>query len=85
MSYQDEYIHEYIQKLDREQSREVQNVLSQVLSVSYPENSSMHVWLEKPESWIAVPIAPGDNLTRFANVVLRLAADKSYRELLEFA
>ena len=45
----------YIQKLDREQSQEIQNRLSQVLSVSFPENSSMQVWLEKREGWVAVP------------------------------
>ncbi|HCF29213.1 MAG TPA: hypothetical protein DEV81_18880 [Cyanobacteria bacterium UBA11049] len=78
MSYQQEYI----QKLDREQSREIQNILSQVLSVSFPENYSMQVWLEKREGWVAVPTSATNDFTDFASAVLRLAADSSYRELL---
>ncbi len=76
---------EYIQKLDREQSQEIQNRLSQVLSVSFPENSSMQVWLEKREGWVAVPTVAGTDKFKFvdfANAVLRIAADSSNQELL---
>lgn len=76
------YQPEFIQKLDREQSREIQNTLSQVLSVSFPDNSSMQVWLEKRQDWVAVPTSATDDFTDFASAVLRIAEDSSYRELL---
>ena len=77
MSYQPEYI----QKLDREQSRDVQNTLSQFLSASFPD-SSIQIWLEKQEGWVAVPIAVDKNFTDFASGLLRVAIDRSYHELL---
>lgn len=78
MSYQ----HQFIQKLNQEQSQEIQNTLSQVLSVNFPNNSLMQVWLEKREGWVAVPISSTDNFTDFARAVLRITEDSSYRELL---
>jgi len=75
----------YIQKLDREQSQEIQNRLSQVLRVSFPENSSMQVWLEKREGWVAVPTVAGTDKFKFvdfANAVFRIAAGSSTQELL---
>lgn len=75
----------HLQKFDRKQSREIQNKLSQVLSVSFPENSSIQVWLEKREDWVAVPIVAGTDKFKFvdfANALLRIAADSSNQELL---
>lgn len=70
------YQHEFIQKLNQEQSQEIQNTLSQVLSVSFPENSSMQVWLEKQEDWVAVPISATDDFTDFASALLRIGTSR---------
>lgn len=75
MSYQ----HQFIQKLSQERSRDIYDVLNQVLRVSFPANSLKQVWLEKREGWVAVPTTSADT---FRSAVLRIAEYSGDQELL---
>ncbi|MEO0969221.1 MAG: hypothetical protein AAFX80_13045 [Cyanobacteria bacterium J06639_18] len=72
----------YIQPFTLERSRLIKNRLSQILHVSFTEDSLIEIWLEKQEAWVAVPVIGNDNFTDFASGLLRIATDISYQELL---
>ena len=76
MSYQ----YKHIKKLDQEQSREIRDIVSRVLTIE-PGYPPKQIWLEKQEGWVAVPIAVDEDYTYFASGLLRIAEDIGYQEL----
>ena len=76
MSYQ----YKHIEKLDQEQSREIRDIVSRVLTID-PGYPPKQLWLEKQEGWVAVPIAVDEDYTYFASGLLRIAEDIGYQEL----